>query len=305
MRVSCRYVLLQRAKMKTCFLIVTLWFIADWSYAQSAAKAVGVLRADGIVVPVAIFQGSNMRNISEKDLLALRDNRPNWYLMSDTTVVIQISTMVMYDPYSMETGTGFISSAISESIKNYDENVRGVVYTWQPPVVGEFQTHNDVDQSRNDFAQEIDRQFRAAELMDIEGGHRRTIDGVEYANNIPVEARLRDSLGIEKTVYSTALSGKSLHYVIAQRWYPKTGCQFKAVFEAWMEEEPYKTPSIVQAFFDTGVCDAKSLAGSSYPIQAFEVNGKRYAVIQSWGYEGGGYTVLQLERNDYKFFYQN
>ena len=290
--------------MKKYFLLISLSILADWSHAQSSIKAIGVLRSDGIVVPLAIFKGNTMQDITERDLLNIEEKRPDWYLITDSIRVVQISTMITYEPFSMVPGIGFISSLVTESIGNFDDEVQGAVYTWLPSSIASFDEQKDIDQRRGALVKKIDQGFKAAEIEVVYDGDRQVIDGVEYANYVPVQPVLRDSLEIEKTVYSASLPGITISYVSAHRWYPKAGCRFKSVFSAWFIEGPSENPSIVRSFLKTDVCDGKSVAGTSRQVQAFELNGKLYSIRQSWGYEGGGYDVMQLEKNNFRFFRQ-
>lgn len=282
--------------IKKLFIVLVL-LIPELLYAQNELKSVGILRADGIVMPLAIRTASVWKEVARDDLLEFEEMLPTWYLVADSTTAINISTMVIFNPYSMEEGTGFISSYVPDFTIYGRDQIESVVYTWVPSAVVGFENNNLTRADGEDIAKMVKLKFETEEENVVQESVRDEIDGVSYANYIPIEYRLRDSLEIKATIYKSemSLSGKRISYVSAQRFYPRDKCQFKSVLTAWIIERPDVTPLIQKRSFESGYCDDKSMAGYALPVEAFELDDKIYVIFQSWGYEGGGLSISEID----------
>jgi hypothetical protein len=119
----------------------------------------------------------------------------------------------------------------------------------------------------------------------------------------PAKERARIPLSI-LNLHRTQLAndGQRLFYFEASKEYPKPrdandpGCNNISVLGGWALQDARGKLVLLDSQFQPTDCDMKE-GGLALPFAILRLDGKTFAIMEEDGYEGEGYTILEIQKN--------
>lgn len=301
---------------------------ASWTkHAHSLAQAsrhdsltVGILRQDGVIAPFAQYANRKWTNpwhsrqpgdqADEPDTIAdlpkpwfqsfVKPSR-EWYLPSPSgeLTTIKTSNAVQVCSHCQQVW-GLLSNYPNPKQPEKNECVRnvGVVLSEKKQaraMKGITNAAADWKQMLTFLGPEFERAERA--------GISRMVSEQYRAQLPPAEERARIPLSI-LNLYRSQLSddGHVLFYFETSKEYPKpresndAGCNNISLLGGWVIRNAQGKLTLLDSQYSATDCDMKE-GGLTLPFAILQLDGKTFAIVEEDGYEGEGYTILEIQEN--------
>lgn len=292
------------------FFIVGLMPWLASSAQPYSSHVVGYLRDDGIIAPYAVME-DNWERVSENVLFDIIHTEPYFYYYSnpDSVEIIHIGTHVTFNPYSMNSGDGFLStynSGYPGSNSSFPVDKLGIVLSWKTEAAI-FSNKAVERDGYGHYDMRVSSQFHGEELEYVTNA--RSNREHEWLS-IPVDSVLRDSFEIKIDYWTTnrKLDNTTITFFTALRWYPpedsSVKCFSASQLQGWIIESE-KGIEFAKRSFTIGDCDGKGFDSALRPYLAFELNDNLYMGAGLTHYEGESMQIYELKGKEVKALLQD
>lgn len=285
-------------KILTLASLLVLHF--NTSYAQEQElTSIAVLGADGILEPIFVKSDTSWSPASDADYERMKYKSLTWYApqSSGDTLVIDTgySTPVIFEESPMRIGKGFVVRANAYLRLEY-----GLAF--DAPIYLEWKSTLSSSERDNNLSLIHERKKKEEKRILETSEHHLHYDSVTVVTRthggIPIDSVLRDSveLKINQIFSMTEVADyDKILYISTSGRYPYN-CGSTINISGWIFQ--YEGGMSNRLKFGVGDCDGKGLGPFIKPMGAFLEEGKLYLVAEIQYYEGHGYGLYELTKEE-------
>ncbi len=277
----------------TFFVIASISFLANQSSKQLSRLSVdvGIVRGDGILVPVARYESSKWSTILDQPEKwdRSRRNRPWWVYDTDPhPKQLQLGPFVRFDPGN-HSGSGYVSSyAAMKGFKPSGFYAVAFAATSDSLKITRFESQSVASISKV-FRSVIDSVFAAKE-----GKYVTTLPKDQHY--YPTDKYVRSNIPIQYKLYVAALDHSpkksEIAYFTATRSYPDKNCATVSKLSGWLVFDRINC-SPANLIFETDDCDGKMFSPTFMPYVFFSLDNRDYVLSAVFGWESDSFQVFE------------
>ena len=299
---------------RVCLLgcLMALW--APVAAGQVAADQfiVGVLRANGIIIPFARYDGTHWANSwpepiyrtpapleqIPREWLGGNDLTPNWrlWLPAGSTHAVRVLDLQYADTGC--DGNWGLSTDFPKSLNvkpnNCPHPTIGIALSSDRPLKPMLPANH----SKLPFSA-LEHAFKESEDREI-SPLRRVPSGLEYLRPPDADSRTAVPIRVERAWRTILDSGELIYYIEANRSYARpagsndSGCDNISAFRGWFVQARGQEVRVVNARLGLTDCDFKG-ARFTTPMGLLVLEDGTYVITEDDGWESRSYEVLKIE----------
>lgn len=302
--------------LRICAIGCLVAFSSSFAAGQVAADnfIVGVLQANGIIVPVATYDGTRWTNSwpgpvrrpttppapleqVPREWLAGESLVPTWrlWLPAGSTHVIRVLGLQYSKTECTEIWglTTDFPASLNVRPNSCPDPVIGIVLNTDRPV----EPILPADISRLPFAA-LERAFAESENREISASIERFPSW--FVGPTDEDTRAAIPIRVERAWRTTLSSGDVLYYIEANRSYAKpaaaqdSACPSVSAFRGWIARDIGQEERVIDARVELTDCDFKT-ADTTTPTGLLQLEDGNYVIARVNGWESQSYQILKIE----------